>query len=280
MEWIDRLNEVINYIEEHLDSEISNEAIARIVLCPAGMFQRTFSLLTGITLSEYIRRRKLTQAAFELQSTDCRVIDLAAKYGYESADAFCVAFKKLHGITPATARQRNMKLKVYPQLSFTLTIKGEAEMNYRVVERDRFRVAGKIVTSSLENNITPQFWSACKQDGTVDRLIEIGVNPYTLGICFGFNDEGFNDYMVGIETVLDAAEGLKVVEIPKTTWLVFDSIGPINPTLGNTWSRIYGEFLPQSVYRQAMLPTIEKYFSNDTDAEDYHVEIWIPIVKH
>lgn len=279
MEWIDRLNEVISYIEEHLDGEISNEVIGKIVACPVGAFQRTFSLITGITLSEYIRRRKLTKAAFELQSTDCKVIDIAVKYGYESSDAFCVAFKKMHGIAPVTARQQNIKLKSYPCLSFTLTIKGDVEMNYRIVERDSFKAAGKVVTSSLENNVIPQFWDQCKKDGTIDRLQEIGVNAYTLGMCFGYNDEGVNDYMVGIETNSDCIEDMKTVVVPKATWLVFESVGPVNPTLGNTWGRIYGEFLPQSIYKQAALPTMEKYFSNDVNAEDYYVEIWIPVVK-
>lgn len=279
MEWIDRLNEVISYIERHLEGEIRNEAIGKIVACPVGSFQRTFSLMTGITLSEYIRRRKLTKAAFELQSTDCKVIDIAVKYGYESSDAFGVAFKKMHGIAPITARQQNIKLKSYPRLSFSLTIKGDVEMNYRVVERDDFKIAGKIVTSSLENNIIPQFWEQCKTDGTIDKLYEIGINSYTLGVCFGYNDEGINDYMVGIETNHDFIEGMKTVVVPKSTWLVFESVGPVNPTLGNTWGRIYGEFLPQSIYKQAALPTMEKYFSNEVNADDYYVEIWIPVVK-
>lgn len=279
MEWIERLNSVISYIEEHLDDDIVSEEIGRIVLCPVGAFLRTFSLLTGITLSEYIRRRKLTMAAFELQSTDSKVIDLAVKYGYESADAFCVAFKKMHGIPPASARQQNIKLKSFPRLSFTLTIKGDAEMNYRVVERESFKVVGKIVTSSLEDNVIPEFWNTCKKDGTIDRLVEVGVDSNTYGMCFGFNDQGYNDYMVGIETVCENAGDLKSVTVPEATWLVFESVGPINPTLSNTWARIYGEFLPQSIYKQSALPTIEKYFSNDVNSEDYLVEIWIPVVK-
>jgi AraC family transcriptional regulator len=220
----------------------------------------------------------MTMAAFELQSTDCKIIDLAMKYGYESSDAFCVAFKKMHGVAPITARQQNIKLKSFSRLSFSLTIKGDVEMNYRIAERENFLVTGKIITSSLENNITPEFWNECKKNGTVDRLVEIGVNPCTLGVCFGYNDEGFNDYMVGIETVSDKYVGLTTVIIPKSKWLVFESVGPVNPTLGETWTRIYSEFLPQSIYKQAALPTIEKYFGNDSNSDTYYVEIWISII--
>ncbi len=152
-------------------------------------------------------------------------------------------------------------------------------MNYRIVERESFRVAGKVVTSSLENNVIPQFWDECKKDGTLERLLEVGVDTSTYGMCFGYNEEGINDYMVGTETVKDAAVDLKTVTVPKSAWLVFESVGPINPALGNTWTRIYGEFLPQSIYKQSLLPTIEKYFSNDVNAEDYLVEIWIPVLQ-
>ena len=152
-------------------------------------------------------------------------------------------------------------------------------MKYRVVERDDFKVAGKIITSSRENNIIGSFWEKCKKDGTINRLLDIGINSYTLGLCFGYNDQGVNDYMVGIETNRDDAEEIKVIQIPKSTWLVFDSVGPMNPTLGNTWGKIYGESLPQSNYKQAALPTVEKYYGNDVNADDYHVEIWIPVME-
>lgn len=277
MEWIDRCNGVIGYIEEHLDDQINNEEIGRITACSVGSFLKTFSLMTGITLQEYIRRRQMTMAAFELQSTDHKVIDIAMKYGYESSDAFSVAFKKMHGIAPQTARQQNIKITSYPRLCFSLTIKGDVAMNYRVVEKDAFWAVGKIVTSSLENNLVPQFWDDCKKDGTLDRLREIGTSQNTLGICFGFNDKGFNNYMVGIETDREHTAGLETVLIPKCTWLVFESVGPISPTLENVWKRIYGEFLPQSIYRQKESPTMEVYSRNDTWADDYYCEVWIPV---
>ncbi|GKX29648.1 AraC family transcriptional regulator [Vallitalea longa] len=278
MDWIDRLNEAIDYIEKNLDNEISNDVLGKIALCPMGTLQRTFSLMTGITISEYIRRRKLTMAAFDLQSTDCKVIDIAMKYGYTSSDAFCVAFKRMHGTSPINAKHQNIRLKSYPRLSFTLKIEGEIEMDYHIVEKESFKVVGKIVTSTSEENKVPAFWNQCKEDGTVDKLINISVDSTTIGMCFGYNDEGLNDYMVGVETNHEPIEGTKTIEVTKSTWLVFESIGPIQPNLGNTWGRIYGEFLPQSTYKQACLPTIEKYFGGNVNADDYRVEIWIPII--
>lgn len=276
VEWVDRMNQVMDYIESHLCEEVDYDEISRISVCPGGIFQRVFMLTTGIPLSEYIRRRKLTNAAFEIQNTSSKIIDIALKYGYESSDAFCVAFKRVHGVTPTMARQPETKLKSYPRLSFTLSIKGAEEMNYRIVEREPFNVIGVSAHSSVEKDI----WGRCKKDGTIGKLLEIGINSYTLGLCFGYDSEGNNTYMVGIESTLEQAEGMEKYVYPKSAWLVFEAIGSISSgTLGETWRRIYGEFLPQSTYKQAQIPTIEVYKEWNTDTDHCNCEIWIPVEK-
>jgi len=145
---------------------------------------------TGIPLLEYIRRRRLTKAAFDLKTSDCKIIDIAVKYGYESSDAFNVAFKRLHGVTPSVARLPDVMLKSYPRLSFTLSIKGDVEMNYRILKKESFNVTGKVVVNSQENNKIPQFWGDCWKDGTVDRLFEIGNCKPILGICYNGKSDG------------------------------------------------------------------------------------------
>lgn len=277
MEWVDRMNQVIDYIECHLCEEVNYDEISRITACSIGIFQRIFVLTTEIPLSEYVRRRKLTNAAFEIQSTNSKIIDIALKYGYESSDAFCVAFKRMHGVIPTMARQPDTKLKSYPRLFFTLSIKGVVEMNYRIVEREPFNVIGKSAHSSVEKDI----WGRCKQDGTITKLLEIGVNTHTLGLCFGYDEDGNNTYMVGIECSQERVEGMETYVLSKSSWLVFEVVGPISTkSLGETWRRIYGEFLPQSTYKQAaQLPTIEVYKEWNTDTDHCNCEIWIPVEK-
>ena len=153
-----------------------------------------FSYIVGIPLSEYIRRRRLSEAAYELLVLDNKVIDIALKYGYESADAFSVAFKKQHGISPIYAKQQNVELISYPRLSFTLEIKGGIAMNYRVVEKNEVKVLG--VFGSVDNGI----WGKVKQDGTLADLQKIAGNELSLGLCFGYDDKGNNTYMVAVET--------------------------------------------------------------------------------
>ena len=104
MEWLKRLGAAIDYIEENLDKEISYDEAAHIACCSTYYFQRIFSYVSGVSLSEYIRRRKMTQAAFELQRTDNKVIDVAHKYGYSSPTSFNRAFQSVHGIAPIAAK--------------------------------------------------------------------------------------------------------------------------------------------------------------------------------
>lgn len=94
MDWLERMNNAMGYVETHLSEDIDFDQVAKIACCSTYHFQRMFSFITSVPLSEYIRRRRLTLAAFELQQSDAKVIDTALKYGYESPEAFSRAFKK------------------------------------------------------------------------------------------------------------------------------------------------------------------------------------------
>ncbi len=152
MDWLQRINGIIDYIENNLTDEIKLDAIAKIGCCSIYHFQRMFSFLTDVSLSEYIRHRRLTQAAYELQNSRIKVIDLAFKYGYESPDAFSRAFQNLHGVPPTLARDLGARLKAYPRISFHISIKGEVEMNYRIEDKQSFSVIGKKIRLTTANN--------------------------------------------------------------------------------------------------------------------------------
>ncbi|MCL2159944.1 MAG: AraC family transcriptional regulator [Oscillospiraceae bacterium] len=139
MNFVKRMNSVLDYIENNLDGEIEDDKIAVLSANPRGMFQRIFSMITDMTLSEYVRKRRLTQAAADIQSTDAKIIDIAVKYGYNSAEYFASAFKNFHGITPSDARNPNIKLQSFQRLAFTsnLTITGgNNNMQYRTISLD------------------------------------------------------------------------------------------------------------------------------------------------
>ncbi|BCJ99460.1 AraC family transcriptional regulator [Anaerocolumna chitinilytica] len=274
MDWVDRMNKAIDYIEEHLTEEISEKEINNITACSFSMFQGSFTQITGVSLSEYLRRRKLTCAAYELQNTDEKVIDISLKYGYNSADAFTVAFKRLHGVTPTEARFSGVTLTFYCRIRFSLKIEGVDKMDYTTIERSSFKVIGIRRTTPYGGGT----WAIVKSDGSNEKIKEISGIFYDLGLCFGFGDDGSNDYMCGIEWDKEDIEGLDTYQYPSVTWLKFEANGSITgQTLGGVWKRIHEEFLPQSKYKLSGLPTIEKYVKWD-DADDMCiVEIWLPV---
>ncbi len=142
MDVLDSLNKALAYLEEHLTGDIDYTEIAKIAGCSEYHFKRMFSFLAGLSLSEYIRRRRLTLAALDLKDSNLRIIDVAVKYGYESADSFSRAFQSIHGILPSEARNGSSRLKAYPRMTFQLAIKGGGAMNYRIVEKAPFKLVG------------------------------------------------------------------------------------------------------------------------------------------
>ncbi len=274
MEWVERMNRMIGYIEENLDGEIDTDELSRLFLTPYAVIQRMFVPMTGIPLSEYVRRRRLSVAAQNLRETDMRVLDVAVKYGYESADAFSAAFRRLHGVSPQEARKPDVRLTFCPRMVFSMTITGGTEMNYKVVERDAFTVVGVRRTTPEAGGT----WGIVKADGSFERLAALTKDfGLGLGLCFGFDAQGNNDYMCGVEYAGDPA-AFEPFSYPRTTFLVFPAAGAISEgALGKAWKRVYGEFMPQSAYTQIDLPTIERYLLWDAEADRFEVEIMIPV---
>ena len=274
MKWVDRINKVIAYTEENLRDELNVEEISRIMACPYVVFQRSFVQIAGITLGEYVRRRKLTKAAYDIQNTDEKITDIAMQYGYDSSDAFTVAFKRLHGVAPVAARKEKVNLKFYPRLYFTLSVKGAIEMNYQAIQKEPFKVVGR-------RRVTPSgggTWGVAREDGSIKQMEALRAGNPFFGLCFGFREDGSNDYMVAVQYDGDDIAGLESYTYPKSNWLVFRDEGGIDENvLGRTWSGIYGEFLPNSDYKQADLPTIENYIEWDDDKNHCKIEVWIPI---
>ena len=276
MEWMERMNRTMDYIEENLSGRIDPEQIARIMACPYAVFQRGFGPIAGVQLAEYIRRRRLSCAAYDLQHTSLRVIDVAVKYGYDSADAFAAAFRRMHGLTPQEARKPGAKLSFYPRLTFSLRIVGTEKMHYEVCELPAFSVLGIRRTTPWGGGT----WGVIKQNGQIHDIERVCGHACDLGLCFGFAEDGSNDYFCGARYAGPDVLGFDRTELPEGLWLKFFAEGRISAgVLGETWKRIYGEFMPQSEYCQIDLPTIERYVRWDEAADDCLVEILIPVKR-
>ena len=179
MDWLTRMNAALAYVEDNLDGDIDHETLSKIACCSSHNFFRMFSFITDVSLSEYIRRRRLTLAALELQNCDIKVIDLAVKYGYDSPVSFARAFQALHGVTPTEARSHGVTLKAYPKMTFQISIKREKEMNYRIETKEAFQVFGIEDVFPIEGGVhgndpsqkkPGDLWDKCFANGSVDKL--------------------------------------------------------------------------------------------------------------
>jgi len=284
MRWLNNLNDALQYIEANLDGEIDLNQAAKIAYCSVFHFQRIFPYLADIPLSEYIRRRRMTKAAFELQTSDIKVIDVALKYGYESPTAFNRAFQSIHGVAPSVAREQGIVLKAYPPISFKITIKGEAEMDYRIENKEAFKIVGvkEHYAMSVEEcfNAVPMFWQKTIQSGAVPNILALNdIAPFgLLGVSTCMNGEDL-DYYIASATKKEAPKNMESYTVPAGTWAVFTSIGAMPYAIQNLQKRIINEWLPTSGYEYANAPDIEVYFDGDQQADDYRCEVWLPVVK-
>ena len=277
MEWIERLNKAMSYIEEHITEEIDFEQTAKIACCSAYHFQRMFTYMAGIPLSEYIRRRRMV----ELQSSDEKVIDIALKYGYASPTAFNRAFQSVQGITPSAAKKKGTPVKSYPPLSFAITIKGVEGMNYRIEEKEAFRIIGiaQPMSKNLEENfaVVPQMWGKAAADGTIQKLASMieGQPAGLLGVSICNNEEDWR-YFIAVSGTRPAEAPFEEYRVPASTWAVFPGTGT-NLSVQDLERRIVTEWLPTSGYEYGSAPDIEVYISPNPENAKY--EVWIPVVK-
>lgn len=289
MDSLKKINEALDYIEKNLTGDIDFKEVARLAFCSEYHFKRMFSFLAGVTLSEYIRKRRLTLAAFEIINSDMRVIDVAIKYGYSSPDSFTRAFQNLHGITPSEARINGQLLKAYPRMTFQLSIKGGSEMNYRIEEKDAFRIVGiKKRVPIIFKGVNPEIeamWKSLKHQ-TINQLKNLSdVEP--LGLIQAstnfsedrMEEKGGLDHYIGVATTEECPDNLTQLEVPALTWAVFEVVGPFPDTLQDVWGRIYSEWFPSSNYEQAKGPEILWNENKDISSPTFKSEIWIPILK-
>ncbi len=303
MDWLERMNGALKYIEDNLTDEIYFDKVARIACCSTYHFQRMFSFITGIPLSEYIRRRRLTLAAFELQSSDIRIIELAGKYGYDSPNSFTRAFEKLHGITPTSARNAGVHLKAFPRISFHITIKGDMEMDYRIEQRPAFSVFGKAAIVDITDDECykqiPEFWLKSIHDGTMECILKIasgGDKATVKGDIYGSDrmllnavmyehnsDTGTFRYMVCQNIPQSGVpDEFEILQVPSMTWAIFPTERhPVEQTtekIQSIWKRIYSEWFPTSSYVHVDdAPDCEMYYHAENGL--FIAEAWIPVKK-
>lgn len=282
------LNHVIDYIEEHLTDDLSLEVISEYAGVSDYHFRKIFFYLSGLTLSEYIKNRKLSEANKDLLNGE-RVTDVAFKYGYQSVDGFTRAFKKWCGFLPSDVIKKG-KSKSFPKLSFVITVKGGFSMEYRIEDKPAFNLVGvsKRVPMQFEgvnNEIVKLAYSITEEQRKEMHSLQ-NMEPYEIVNASYDSDtnflkeEGYLTHLIGVLTTEDKVSHLlDKVPVQACTWAVFPNEGPFPSTLQQTMARIYSEWLPSSNYEVINAPSFS-FTKMDQHKKDYaYSEVWVPVRK-
>ncbi|EPY6469662.1 AraC family transcriptional regulator [Clostridium sporogenes] len=284
MEWLKQLSQAIDYIENNLEGDISYDEAAKIACCSTYYFQRMFSYVAGIPLSDYIRRRRMTKAAFELQVSDTKIMDIGSKYGYVSPTSFNRAFQNVHGVAPTAARMEGTLLNTYPPISFSISITGGENMRYRIERKDPIKIVGirTALKEYTEENfkIVPSFWDETLKSNLFSQICKLNnQNPHgILSVTVYKNPEDIY-YYIAAATDEPVPEGMVEFNIPAATWVIFECNGNFKDSIQRIFKRFLTEWLPFSGYEYAKLPDIEIYPISEPKLKGGHSEVWIAVKK-
>lgn len=279
------LNNSIDYIDENLTKNLSLSDIAHFVGIPEQHYRNLFIFLTGIGLSEYIKKRKLYFANKDLLDKKS-VTDVAIKYGY-SIDGFTKSFKEWSGYLPSQIYEDQVLIS-YPKLSFAINVKGGINMKTRIEELPEVNIVGfkKRVSMQFEgvnneieelaNNITSD------QNKQMHYLQNIGPNEF-INVSYNADEdftkeEGFLTHMIGVLTTENnISNQFDVINIDESKWVVFENEGEFPKVLQDTYAKIFSEWLPKTEYNLADIPMFSFSKFNDSNRETAYSEIWIAV---
>lgn len=295
MEWTETLRSVIDYMEEHIREPITAEDVAAHVYVSPFYLQRGFEIVTGYSISKYLRCRRLYLAALDLALDRGKVIDIAYRYGFETPESFTKAFVRFHGATPTQVKKDRRLIKPFFPLKVTISVQGGESMEYTVEHKEKFTVVGFARNFRFESSYQeiPAFWEEFSAQyctpllsGKEPQMPEEkavcthGIGEF--GVCVdegGVPDE-FRYLIAGRYQGGPVPEGLELFEFPAMDWVVFPCRGPLPGTLQAINTKVFQEWLPGNTeYRITMDANIEWYSNGETDSDEYQAAIWVPVEK-
>lgn len=294
MEWTETLRRTVDYLEEHLLEPGAAEGAAREVYLSPLYLQRGFKLVTGYSMGEYLRNRRLYLAGLEAIAGREKVIDLAYKYGYDTPESFSKAFSRFHGVSPAQLRQHPERLVPFLPLKITLLIQGGQGMDFTVEKLEGLQLIGAEREFSPETSYReiPRFWdeftgahcaplwAGKKPETALEKAVcECGIGEF--GVCVDdcTSPGRFRYLIAGRYDGREVPEGLTVLSLPAMEWAKFRCSGPMPESLQSVNTKIFQEWLPGNPeFEIAYGANIEWYsMEKETSAPDYESEIWLPV---
>lgn len=250
------LNHIIEYIETHLEGEINIKEIYTKVGMTEYTFQRIFAVIANISLSEYIRNRRLSNAGQELYYSKDKIIDIAIKYGYNNPTSFSRAFEKFHGIKPSEVRKHPESLRMYTKLHFNEQYELNESIEYKIIEKEEMTLYGNyIYTDNKSIKIdAPQYY----------REYEKKYGKPIFGMIEYYDRERIR---VKAYWVLyhENKEKMKKIIIPKSSWIQIRINSQKPEDIQHISEIFYKEFLPNCKYNFKDIQELEFYHDDITD---------------
>ena len=294
MEWITSIRESLDYVEHNLLTVSGPEEVAREVHISSFYLQKGFAVMTGYSIAEYIRDRRLYLAALDVITGQEKVISIAMKYGYDTPESFTKAFSRFHGVSPTMLRNNPGKIHVFLPLKITIQIQGGNDMDFTVEKMNGFKVIGFERDFSNEDSYQkiPKFWEeyaekymnkmlcsgADPQNQTEQAICDNKIGEY--GVCVDDigKDNKFRYFIAGKYQGGEVPEGMTLYEFPDMEWAKFRCVGPLPGALQAVNTKIFKEWLPGNPdYEIAVGANIEWYSMADGSSSDYESGIWIPV---
>lgn len=296
MDWLTCIRTAIAYMEAHLTEDIGVVDVAEQVHISPFFLQRGFSVMTGCGVGEYLRNRRLYEAARDLRDGSDKVIDIALRYLYDTPESFAKAFSRFHGATPSQVRTGAAPIRVFLPLRINLTVQGGQQMDFKITPMFPFKVIGFQREFDYETAYAdiPKFWDEiCAKYAANVYAGNVPANPYEqalvdncigeYGVCIDDIPGGRFRYLIAGKYVGgQVPEGMVLYEFPRGQWAVFNCVGPNPQTLQSVNTRIFQEWLPGNPdYELCGNATVEWYdcVNGEKTDPDYHSAIWVPVKR-
>ncbi len=279
MSRITAFNKTLEYLENCLDNEVDEEKVRRISGYSYALFARVFAIISGITLSDYLRYRKLSKAAIDIASSQWNIIDIAMKYGYESHNSFTTAFKNYHKITPSEVR-KGYKYKIFTPMHFSLSVEGGNTMDIKIEKKAAFSIAGISMKVRGSGNFA-KLWQELMESYDESFLSGMG-NGCSYGSCFDFQNQEEFSYMAGFDVRDEKqakANGLEILKVPEADYAIIPLKGKIPDCIHEGWKYVMGTFLPENGLKHSGTPDFEVYGEGDIYSDEYTMQLWVPVGK-
>lgn len=295
MEWLTCIRTAVEYIDTHLEDDINVQDIADRVYISPFFLQRGFALMTGYSIGQYLRSRRLYQAAVDLKETDDKILDIALRYCYDTPESFTKAFSRFHGATPSQVRN-GAPVNVFLPLTLSVSIHGGDKMEYTIAPMFPFKLIGfqKIFDNETAYAEIPRYWDEiCEKYANNVYAGNEPTNPYEkalvdncigeYGVCIDDIGEGRFRYLIaGKYTGGEVPEGMVLYEFPRGEWAVFNCVGPLPDAMQSVNTRIFREWLPGNPeYEIRGNANVEWYdtVNGEKTDPDYHSAIWVPVKR-